>query len=377
MLFMLSGNTLKAQLANLPCTGFNADVVADGTGLASTSTSTDVDGVGYVFVSTTFNPGSGICQTGTAAWPSSNQVTSLISPNPIFTLKAPNVNNVLRGNGTLTLVNPVACNNLYVLATGGSGAITVTATVTFSDLTTQVISGSVADWCSGTSPATTQFYRISRNSTAGTCDGGMCQYMYQMSLAIDAANQSKNIASVSFVGTGGVLNIFSLAGYTLNSPYLAATPTSLAFNYVQFGNSSTPQSFTLAGGILTANGTITLTAPTGYALCLTSGGTYTSTLPVTYTGTTLPSTTIYVKFTPTAANTPYNGSIIASGGGVSSYSIAVTGTSQLIYCTSASYSASYDNISKVIFGGINNLSGASTYSDYTTSVSRCSNYSRN
>ncbi|MEI6821055.1 MAG: LamG-like jellyroll fold domain-containing protein, partial [Bacteroidota bacterium] len=111
------------------------------------------------------------------------------------------------------------------------------------------------------------------------------------------------------------------------SPYLTSSAYSLGFGYIAFGGSSTPQSISLAGANLTSNGTITLTAPTGYGLCLTSGGTYTGTLPITYTGTTVPATTVYVKFTPPANNTAYNGNIVVSGGGITSYNIAVTGSS--------------------------------------------------
>ncbi len=382
MLLLLSGQSLRAQLANLPCTGYNADVVANGAGAAGTSTTADVDGVAWVFVDNTFAPAGTVCNT-TNCWPASNTISSLITTGLTYTLQSPSVNNSLRlsgsANGTLVLTTPTKCSNLYVLATGGSGSCTVTATVYFSDGTNEVTTGlSVADWCAGTSPASPQFYRIQTTNSA-SCTGGLCQYMYQVSIPVSATGQTKNITSVNFANTGGVLNVFSMGGYTLNSPYLSALPASLSFGYVAFGNSSTAQSFVLNGGVLTSNGLITVTAPAGFSICLSSGGTYTTSIPISYTGNTLPATTIYAKFTPTAANTAYSGNITAAGGGATTLNIPVSGTSSLVYCASNATSTADEEILNVSLGTLNNSSTCSTtapdpgsilneYSNYTVSV---------
>ena len=250
MLFLLSGQILKAQLQSIAVTGFNKDVVANGAGAAGTSTTGDVDNVSWVFVSTTFSPAGTVCTSGTNAWPTSLQVTSLIAPNPVYTLRPPDSTNSLRlapsTPGVLTLNTPANYSNLYFLATGGSGACTVTATVTFSDATTQVFNSlAVNDWCSGTSAATTQFYRIQTTNSA-SCTGGNCQYMYQVSLPISAANYSKTITSVSFVHTGGYLNVFALAGFKLQACVTPANePTSLILTP---GFSTLTGSFTASAG---------------------------------------------------------------------------------------------------------------------------------
>ena len=148
-------------------------------------------------------------------------------------------------------------------------------------------------------------------------------------------NMNTTTPATTLTATVGTSGAVTGASYTTsnnslfldNSPYVTSTSYSLGFGYIAFGGSSASQSISLTGANLTSNGTITLTAPTGYSLCLTSGGTYTSSLPIAYTGTTFPATTAYVKFTPTAVNTNYNGNIAVSGGGITSYNITVTGTS--------------------------------------------------
>ena len=57
-------NNANAQTYSyIPVTGFTADVIADGsaTGSGSTNANLDNGSPGYVFVSTTFNPGGGVC----------------------------------------------------------------------------------------------------------------------------------------------------------------------------------------------------------------------------------------------------------------------------------------------------------------------------
>ncbi|MEI6821613.1 MAG: glycine-rich domain-containing protein, partial [Bacteroidota bacterium] len=246
ILLLISGLNLKAQtLQNIPCTGYNADVVANGAGTGS-STNADVDGVAWVFVANDFAPSGTVCST-TNCWPSNNKVTSLISPNPVFTLQAPTVNNSLRlagtNSGTLTLPTHVAATNLYFLATGGSGACTFSDTIFFTDGTFQVNTGlSAADWCSASSPATAVFYRIQTTNYA-SCTGGTCQYMYQSTVAIAAGNQSKLISSIKFNNTGAVLNVFAVAG-TVFAPCAAPASAPTAINLVPGPSISITGSFT-------------------------------------------------------------------------------------------------------------------------------------
>jgi len=272
-LLMLSVQNLKAQsgLQDIACTGYNQDVVADDATTALGSTTTGVDfASGHVFIANNFNPGSGICAT-TNTWPIGNVVNSITTSGLTYNLQNPGINNVLLipggSSGALTVANPVAVSSLYLLANGGGAACTVSATVTFSDDSTQVFSCSVPDWCSGISPATGEFYRKVRDtvSTCSTSNIDLCQYMYEVTLAINVANQSKNIVSISFNNTGGNLCIYAVGGFVL-AP--CATPT------------ASPTSLNLTPGSYTVTGSFTASANTDHYLIVRSTYDTLNTFPV-------------------------------------------------------------------------------------------------
>jgi hypothetical protein len=240
------GLNLKAQLQNLPCTGYNQDVVADGHATSMASTTIDCDGAGYVFVDGSFDPGSGICAT-TNIWPSNLTISSLITSGLDYLLQSPDHNNDLvlwdAVSDSLTLTTPVAVSNLYVLYTSGGAAGTVTATVTFTDASSQVFSSiSTTNWCAGSSPATSVFNRTVR-STSTTCSVSVCQYMYEMNLAISIANQAKSVASIKFTNSNGcVFHAFAVGG-NITSPCITPVNQPTLLNLIP-GSTTVSGSFT-------------------------------------------------------------------------------------------------------------------------------------
>jgi hypothetical protein len=110
-------------------------------------------------------------------------------------------------------------------------------------------------------------------------------------------------------------------------------PTLTVGTLTAFGNicvgSSSPQvagsyySFTLSGTSLTADATIA--ALSGYTYSLTPVSGYASTLTVPQSSGSIASTTIYVKFTPTAAQS-YAGNISISSTGATTKTVAASGT---------------------------------------------------
>ncbi len=109
------------------------------------------------------------------------------------------------------------------------------------------------------------------------------------------------------------------------TPTLLVVPDSLAFGTILQGTTSAVQSYTLSGYFLTpAAGNITITAPAGYRISLSNGSGYVTSLVIPYTGGTLPTTTIYVRFSP-AALANYNKKIINSGGGAPVANVIVSG----------------------------------------------------
>lgn len=115
------------------------------------------------------------------------------------------------------------------------------------------------------------------------------------------------------------------------TPIITAVPTVIAFGDVVPGTSS-QKTYLLSGSVLSpASGNITVTAPTGYQVSLSSGSGFASTINVPYTGSTLAATTIYVRFTPPQYGV-YNGTITHSGGGATAINIdnvTVTGRGAL------------------------------------------------
>ncbi|UOQ98903.1 hypothetical protein MUN81_05285 [Hymenobacter sp. 5317J-9] len=138
----------RAQTTYVPATvtGFNADVIANGSGAVANSTTASVDRgnatVKWCFANTSFVSPSGIALANGPALPVNGLITSVSTPNLTFQLAPATGNNSLRidgiGTGTLTLANPQPCTEVMVLATEGNGSsATKTYTLTFTDGTSQ------------------------------------------------------------------------------------------------------------------------------------------------------------------------------------------------------------------------------------------------
>lgn len=148
---------------------------------------------------------------------------------------------------------------------------------------------------------------------------------------------------------------------------IVVNPASLDFGSVANGGNSI-LSYTLLGNPLTpASGNITVTAPTNFEVSLNSGSGFSSSITVPYTGSTLASTLIYVRFSPSAENTNYSGSITNSGGGAITQNVAVSGNS-FVYCIANSGNRD-EYIGRVQVGTIDNTTDDSDanggYADYT------------
>ena len=162
-------------------------------------------------------------------------------------------------------------------------------------------------------------YKVILSDTAGTGSpfgsGGSKVAYYQSGVLLGTAAISQLTTGQGYVGfVGGVGNVgvdnlqigsVSPATITLTGP-LGAVNTFV-------GNASpTPTSFTVSGSSLTGN--LTVTPPSGYEVSLSSGSGYTTSLPITASGT-LASTTVYVRLAATTALGSYYGNITVAGGG--------------------------------------------------------------
>ncbi|PZU85583.1 MAG: hypothetical protein DI529_09675 [Chryseobacterium sp.] len=203
--------------------GFNADVIADGVGNASTVTTNDMDGGGYALVSKGYQQTS-LNTPATYGLPTTGLISSVASPLGLnYQLASYSGNNSLRLNtanpsGTLTFSSPLRASTLYMLTTSGNNNSTISAVVNFSDNSTQTFTNiSVSDWFGGANYAIQGIGRIIVSTSSIDTAGGISNpRLYQVSLAIDASNQWKNIKSVTVSRTltgSSVAHVFAFSAY--------------------------------------------------------------------------------------------------------------------------------------------------------------------
>lgn len=212
--------------------GLNADVIANGIGTSASSTNNDVDGVNYAFVSRDFQltgsstplsyglPINGIINTAVGSTSGLSYQLASYSSNNSLRLQAAG------SNGTIAFSNPIPVISLYMLATGGSGACVVDVDVNFSDGSSQSFAGvNISDWYGGSSYAIQGIGRINLTNDNLESGSGTNPRLYQIPLAINAANQSKNVQSVTVTKvSGGVPNIFAFSADAYNA---CSAPTNI------------------------------------------------------------------------------------------------------------------------------------------------------
>jgi hypothetical protein len=106
-------------------------------------------------------------------------------------------------------------------------------------------------------------------------------------------------------------NKIGLGRNVLTNP-ISASPNSLSGFSTCAGTVSAAQTTSVSGTGLSAN--ITLTAPTGYEISLSSGSGYASTLTLTQSGGVVNATTIYVRLNSIATAGTYNANLTAVSG---------------------------------------------------------------
>jgi len=158
-------------------------------------------------------------------------------------------------------------------------------------------------------------------------------------------------------------------GSVTPTPALSVTPTSEAFGSITVNTTSAEKTYSISGSNLSpAGGSITVTAPTGYQLTTTSGSGYTSSLSVTYTGSSLAATTIYVVFKPTAVQS-YSGNISNAGGGATTQNVALTGAGVAVASPALTVTPTSEAFGNTT---INTTSAEKTYSISGTNLSPAS-----
>ncbi|MCA0428614.1 MAG: DUF5011 domain-containing protein [Bacteroidetes bacterium] len=214
LLFLLNllGSDLWAQY--LPVTissGFNKDVIVNGTGAASAS-AVAFDASNFAFVAQDY-PGVTSCFL-----PNSGIVSSLITPGLSFKMANYTGNNCFHvtaatGSSVLALSTPTTAKEVFLLWSSGQGTCVADVTVNFANSTSQTFTGNaVADWF-GSGPAVNNIGRCN----VGTGNVDPCTptgpMLYQARLVLNAANQNTNIVSITVNKTSGAgyLGVFAVS----------------------------------------------------------------------------------------------------------------------------------------------------------------------
>ncbi len=203
----------------LDLSGFNHDIVANGTSYA-TSTTTDFDtqaGNSVRLIDATYtefgipNPGRHLPTGGT--------FTSITAPFPPFQFASYTANNTLKltganPTGTLTLNTPEKANRLFLLASSAGGSSNAQIEVLFSDNTTQINSNVlIPDWFNNSPVAIQGFGRVYQNTLDHNNNTSNAR-LYQILVDINYSNLNKTITGVKVTKTGGAGVAFNVMGIT-------------------------------------------------------------------------------------------------------------------------------------------------------------------
>jgi hypothetical protein len=231
-------------------TGFTHDIIANGTGAVSASTTADIDGAaatggtGYALMAQDYVGPTGQVPNSTTypatthpALENSGLITSALNSAITYQLASYSANNALRlyganATGTLSFATPSAASELYVIGTSGNANSALDITVNFADGSTQVFTGqTIADWFASGQPNVVRekLGRVSRgdNSVQYTGSPIVGPRFYQLRLALNAANVTKNITGITFVKPLAAGNTVLLAVTAGVLPVCAAAPTGL------------------------------------------------------------------------------------------------------------------------------------------------------
>jgi len=217
-----------------------------------------------------------------------------ITGSPLISSNA-DLSNLILSNGTLAPV--FAASTISYTASVANNITTITATPTASDANATItVNGNAV--ASG-SPSTAIPLNVGSNTVT----------------TVVTAQDAVTIKTYTVTVTRAAAGI----------PTVTATAALPDFGNICTTTTGGPNSFTL-GGIDLDGSNISIGALNGFSYCETIGGTYTTTLSFSYSGSAFTGKIIYVKFDPTAVQS-YNGTISLSGGGLAAaYSVVATGS---------------------------------------------------
>ncbi len=190
---------------------------------------------------------------------------------------------------TPTITSGVGIITFYVTGSSASGAYQV-----------NISTDNGANW----SPASGSPFTIGTTKTLRT---------------ITVNNSSVNKIQIYRTGATVYIDDFTTTTFASASPTITSSGTLSAVNTTYGTASASPTSFNVSGTNMSAG--ILVTPPAGYEVCLTSNGTYTSTVTVGTSGT-ISSTPVYVRLAAATAVGSYSGNIVLSSTSATSVNVA-------------------------------------------------------
>ena len=278
--FSVSGANLVSDLTVTAPTGYEVSLTSGGTftnSVALTQTTNTVNSTTiYVRLkNNASNAASGnvVCSATSAVSANVSTGTATVNTSPSSPTGTDGSRN---GTGTVSISGAVTTGETidwYANSTGGSPLSGGTGTTSF---TTPSVS------------STTIYYAQARNTTTGCIS-------------------ASRTAVTATILTGGATPTLSSSGSLTN--FAACS-----------GIVSSEQSFTISGVDLVSN--ITITAPTGYEVSLTSGGTFTDSVDLMPTSNTVSTTTTYIRLKSNASNGA-SGNVVCSATNATSENVSV------------------------------------------------------
>jgi pectate lyase len=147
----------------------------------------------------------------------------------------------------------------------------------------------------------------------------------QGSLAINELSSNIRIKLVAYNATaGGDVRVDDIAVTSYATTMITVSTNSLAsFGSVVTGNTSSSSNYTVSGSGLTDD--ILITAPTGFQVSADNSNFYSS-ISLTRSGSTVPTTTVYARFAPSSPSGLTNGNISHTSIGAATQNVSVSGT---------------------------------------------------
>ena len=162
---------------------------------------------------------------------------------------------------------------------------------------------------------------------------------------LGTAIDGTKINTVSTDGDGNVLLTVSSA----SSPTINATALTGSLSTTYGTASATPGSFSVSGLSLTPDTDhLTVTAPSGFEVSLSSGSGYTTSLSVPYSGGVLTSTPVYVRLAATTSAGTYSDNIQIDGGSASTVYVAISSSTVSALAVQLSGSKTYDGSTTIL-----------------------------